>query len=141
MIAGADKARRRGYRDKKTVTKSGGSRVFLIFGRGEVRAFEIRVLYFQNRLPIPEKQRSYECNFVSERSTGLRGASRYLTLLGEEMEDDNGGLFDIDLSPVDESINEKEKVPRDFQPEADFQRTRAEWKPKIEVGEVRYVYV
>jgi hypothetical protein len=52
------------------------------------------------------------------------------------MEDDDGGLFNIELSSSDESVNVKEKVPRDFQSEDDFERQRKEWKPKIETGEV-----
>jgi hypothetical protein len=52
------------------------------------------------------------------------------------MEDDNGGLFSIELSSSDESVDVKEKVPRDFQSEDDFERQRKEWKPKIEAGEV-----
>jgi hypothetical protein len=53
------------------------------------------------------------------------------------MEDDDGGLFNIEVSSEDEAGDEIEKVPRDFQSEEDFQRQRAGWKPKIEVGEVR----
>jgi hypothetical protein len=53
------------------------------------------------------------------------------------MEDEYGGLFNIEVSSDDEAETESEKVPRDFQSEEDFQRQRAEWKPKIEVGEVR----
>jgi len=53
------------------------------------------------------------------------------------MEDEYGGLFNIEVSSEDEAATESEKVPRDFQSEEDFQRQRAEWKPKIEDGEVR----
>jgi hypothetical protein len=53
------------------------------------------------------------------------------------MEGDESGLFNIEVSSEDEAKNGSEKVPRDFQPEEDFQRQRAEWKPKIEDGEVR----
>jgi hypothetical protein len=52
-----------------------------------------------------------------------------------EMEDEDGGLFNIEVSS-DESVNESEKVPRDFQSEEDYQRQRAEWKVKVEKGEV-----
>jgi len=52
------------------------------------------------------------------------------------MEDEDGGLFNIEISSEDEAENESEKVPRDFQSEEDFQRQRAQWKPKIEVGEL-----
>jgi hypothetical protein len=52
------------------------------------------------------------------------------------MVDDDGGLFNIELSSSDESVDVKEKVPRDFQSEDDFERQRKEWKPKIEAGEV-----
>ena len=52
-----------------------------------------------------------------------------------EMEDEDGGLFNIEVSS-DESVNESEKVPRDFQSEQDYQRQRAEWKVKVEKGEV-----
>jgi hypothetical protein len=55
------------------------------------------------------------------------------------MEGDDGGLFNIEVSSEDETIDEAEKVPRDFQSEEDFQKQRAEWKPKIEVGEVRII--
>lgn len=51
------------------------------------------------------------------------------------MDDEDGGLFNIDVSS-DESTKESDKLPRDFQSEEDFQRQRAEWKPRIEVGEV-----
>lgn len=54
------------------------------------------------------------------------------------MEDEDSGLFNIEVSSSNESVNESEKVPRDFQSEQDFQRQRAEWKPKNEVGEVLY---
>jgi len=50
--------------------------------------------------------------------------------------DEDGGLFSIELSTGDEGPEEEEKIPRDFQPEEDFQRQRAEWKPKIEVGAI-----
>jgi hypothetical protein len=50
------------------------------------------------------------------------------------MEDDDGGLFNIEVSS-DESVNDSEKIPRDFQSEEDFQRQRKEWKPKDERGE------
>jgi hypothetical protein len=56
---------------------------------------------------------------------------------GTDMEDDDGGLFNIEVGSENEAENETEKVPRDFQSEEDFQRQRAEWKPKIEVREVR----
>ncbi|KAE9377873.1 hypothetical protein N431DRAFT_399025 [Stipitochalara longipes BDJ] len=52
------------------------------------------------------------------------------------MEDEDGGLFNIEISSEDEAADESEKVPRDFQSEKDFQRQKAEWKPKIEVGEL-----
>jgi len=51
------------------------------------------------------------------------------------MEDENGGLFNIEVSSADESANE-EKVPRDFQSEEDYQRQRTTWRPKVETGEV-----
>ena len=54
------------------------------------------------------------------------------------MEDDDGGLFNIEVSSGNEAGNESEKVPRDFQSEEDFQRQRAEWKPKVEAGEVKF---
>jgi len=52
------------------------------------------------------------------------------------MEDEDGGLFNIEVSSDDGAIDESEKVPRDFQSEKDFQKQRREWKPKIEAGEV-----
>jgi hypothetical protein len=51
------------------------------------------------------------------------------------MEDENGGLFNIEVSS-EEEVDESGKVPRDFQSEEDFQRQRAQYKPKVEVGEV-----
>lgn len=51
------------------------------------------------------------------------------------MEDEDGGLFNIEVSS-DESVNEAKQVPRDFQSEEDFQRQRREWKPKVERGEI-----
>ena len=51
------------------------------------------------------------------------------------MEDEDGGLFNIEVSSEDEAVKD-EKVPRDFQSEEDFQRVKTEWKPKIETGEV-----
>lgn len=52
------------------------------------------------------------------------------------MEDESGGLFNIELDDSEESIDESEKLPRDFQTEEAFQQQRQEWKPKIEVGNV-----
>lgn len=57
------------------------------------------------------------------------------------MEDELGGLFNIDVDLDDSDVAVKEevvKVPRDFQSEEDFQKQRREWKPKIEVGEVSW---
>lgn len=51
------------------------------------------------------------------------------------MDDEDGGLFNIEVSS-DESVNEPEKVPRDFQSEEDYQRQRREWKVTVEEGEV-----
>lgn len=51
------------------------------------------------------------------------------------MEDENGGLFDINFSSSDESTKPS-KLPRDFQSEADFQKVKAGYKAKVEVGEV-----
>jgi len=53
----------------------------------------------------------------------------------KRMEDENGGLFNIEISS-DESVNEVEKVPRDFQSEEDFQKQKRNWKVKTEKGEV-----
>jgi hypothetical protein len=50
------------------------------------------------------------------------------------MEDD-GGLFNIELSSSDES-SDLPKTPRDYQSEADFQKVKSEWTPKVEKGEV-----
>lgn len=53
------------------------------------------------------------------------------------MEGNDGGLFNIEISSEDEATEQVQvQVPRDFQSEEDFQRQRAEWKPKIEIGEV-----
>ncbi|KAH8685630.1 hypothetical protein BGZ60DRAFT_365504 [Tricladium varicosporioides] len=52
-------------------------------------------------------------------------------------DEENGGLFNIEVSSSDESVDESEKVPRDFQSEVDFQRVKETWRPKIEVGELR----
>jgi hypothetical protein len=56
------------------------------------------------------------------------------------MDDEDGGLFNIEVSS-DESVNESEKVPRDFQSEEDFQRQRKEWKPKIEKGDASILLI
>ena len=48
---------------------------------------------------------------------------------------DDSGLLNIALS----SSEDEEAVDtqaRDYQSEADFQRVKAQWKPKIESGEV-----
>ncbi|TVY55610.1 hypothetical protein LCER1_G003212 [Lachnellula cervina] len=57
-------------------------------------------------------------------------------------DDEDGGLFNIQVSSADESANEsvKVQVPRDFQSEEDFQRQRAAWRPNIESGEVLYLF-
>lgn len=52
------------------------------------------------------------------------------------MDDDDGGLFNIDVDDCEISVKEEAKVPRDFQSEEDFQKQRKQWKPKVEVGEV-----
>ena len=52
-----------------------------------------------------------------------------------KMDDENGGLFNIEVSSGDEAVKD-EKVPRDFQSEEDFQGVKTEWKPNIEIGEV-----
>jgi len=52
------------------------------------------------------------------------------------MEDENGGLFNIEVSSSDEGTNDSQKVPRDYQSEEDFQRQRSEWKPPVETGEI-----
>jgi len=52
------------------------------------------------------------------------------------MDDESGGLFNIDVDDSEDSANEPEKVPRDFQSEEVFQQQRKEWKPKTEVGEL-----
>jgi hypothetical protein len=54
------------------------------------------------------------------------------------MEDESGGLFNIEVSS-DESASDSEKVARDFQSEEDFQKHRKEWKVKNEVGEVSLI--
>ncbi|TVY16257.1 hypothetical protein LARI1_G006372 [Lachnellula arida] len=54
----------------------------------------------------------------------------------EDDDEEDGGLFNIEVSSADESANESVKVPRDFQSEEDFQRQRAAWRPKIESGEL-----
>lgn len=51
------------------------------------------------------------------------------------MEDENGGLFNIDFSSEEETLKST-KRPRDFQSEEDFQRVKANYKAKIETGEV-----
>jgi hypothetical protein len=61
--------------------------------------------------------------------------ARFVKQNGGEMENEDSGLFNIEVSS-DESVNESEKVPRDFQSEEDFQRQRKEWRVKVEKGEV-----
>jgi len=51
-------------------------------------------------------------------------------------EDDTGGLFAIEVSSEDEATQSKNKQPRDFQSEEDFQHIKATYKPKVETGEV-----
>ena len=51
-------------------------------------------------------------------------------------DDENGGLFAIDVGSSDESTKEEDKVPRDFQSQEEFDRQRRFWRPKIETGEV-----
>jgi len=60
---------------------------------------------------------------------GRRGTERL-------MEDESGGLFNIEVDSSGETATKSEKVPRDFQSEEDFQRQRQEWKPKSETGEL-----
>ena len=55
------------------------------------------------------------------------------------MEDEDGGLFNIEVSSDEEAVKKSEKLPRDFQSEENFQRQRTEYKPKVEVGEVSWV--
>ncbi|TVY59549.1 hypothetical protein LSUE1_G008119 [Lachnellula suecica] len=52
------------------------------------------------------------------------------------MEDEDGGLFNIEFSSADEAAGEAEKVPRDFLSEEEFQRQKAAWRPKVETGEL-----
>ena len=52
-----------------------------------------------------------------------------------EMEDEDGGLFNIEVGSVD-SADDAEKIPRDFQSEEDYLRQKKEWKVKSEDGEV-----
>jgi hypothetical protein len=70
-----------------------------------------------------------------------QGKGKKSTKKGQGMDDDeNGGLFGIDLGSEDESqVKDKDKLPRDFQSEEDFQRQRAEYRPKVEVGDVSEV--
>ena len=49
--------------------------------------------------------------------------------------EDGPGFFNIEVGS-DESVDETDKAPRDFQSEEDFRRQRREWKPKNEVGDV-----
>lgn len=51
-------------------------------------------------------------------------------------DDEDGGLFNIQISSSDESADEAPKAPRDFQSEKDFQQQKAAWRPKMEPGEV-----
>jgi hypothetical protein len=54
--------------------------------------------------------------------------------------DESGGLFGIELGSEDESqVKDKDKVPRDFQSEKNFQIQRNEYKPRIEIGNVSYL--
>lgn len=49
--------------------------------------------------------------------------------------EDEGNLFAIDIASFD-AQSTFESLERDHQPEEDFQRQKACWKPKVEVGEV-----
>lgn len=54
-------------------------------------------------------------------------------------DDENGGLFAIEVSSDEEASTTAAaaaKVPRDFQSEADFQRVKASYRPKVETGDV-----
>ncbi|KAH6674489.1 hypothetical protein B0J14DRAFT_42375 [Halenospora varia] len=51
-------------------------------------------------------------------------------------DDENGGLFNIEVSSSDESVEGTQKLPRDFQSEEDFRKVKETWKPKIEVEEL-----
>ncbi|CZT13021.1 uncharacterized protein RCO7_04273 [Rhynchosporium graminicola] len=69
-----------------------------------------------------------------------KSLSPYNPTVSEKMdeEDDNGGLFNIEVNSEDErAADEREKkVPRDFQSEEDFQKQLKEWKPKVETGDL-----
>jgi hypothetical protein len=52
------------------------------------------------------------------------------------MEGESGGIFNIELDDAAESVDESERIPRNFQSENDFKKQRDGWKPKSEVGEV-----
>ncbi|OWP05980.1 hypothetical protein B2J93_6304 [Marssonina coronariae] len=59
-------------------------------------------------------------------------------------EDENGGLFNMDLALSNpEADNEngqgreaEKKVPRDFQSEEDFQSQLRDWRPRVERGDL-----
>lgn len=53
-------------------------------------------------------------------------------------EDEEGGFLCMGLgSSDDESGGETEKkIPRDYQSQEDYEKQKAEWKPKAEKGEV-----
>ncbi|KAH8821129.1 hypothetical protein F5884DRAFT_850372 [Xylogone sp. PMI_703] len=50
--------------------------------------------------------------------------------------ENEGDFLQIDIDSSDESNNTAEKVPRDFQSEADFQQVKAGYKAKEEAGEL-----
>lgn len=52
------------------------------------------------------------------------------------MEDETGGLLNIDIASDDEATTDYKKVPRDFQSEGNFQSVKAGYIAKIENGEV-----
>lgn len=61
----------------------------------------------------------------------------------EMAEDDDGGLFGIDLDSSGEESESKaqDKVPRDFQSEDDFLLIKDTYMAKIELGEVQSFFL
>jgi hypothetical protein len=60
-------------------------------------------------------------------------------MLNEQVMEDDGGLFNIEISFSDEAVA-PQKPSRDHQSEENFRQQRASWKPKIENGKVVFLH-
>ncbi|KAI6714334.1 hypothetical protein JHW43_003148 [Diplocarpon mali] len=94
-------------------------------------------------IPFEAKQTQEIRTGASEERRGEEIATMDPTPQAKD-EDENGGLFNMDLALSDpEADNEngqgreaEKKVPRDFQSEEDFQSQLRDWRPRVERGDV-----